>query len=314
MSYSQILGSVAPVFLIILCGFLFRRFRLLTAEADRSLMRLVVNLLYPCLIFDSILGNPAFRNKSNILLPPIVGFLLVASALLICWFIARRAALGDAKTERTFSYVAGIQNYGYLAIPIVIALFPRDVLGVLFTHNLGVEIAFWTIGVVILANTRVRDSWRYFLNAPILSIVAALLLNSLGVSSWLPKFSLTAIHMLGQSSIPLALILTGAILSDFFVNIRLTKVILFGVLCRLVLLPLLFLSVARILPCTAALKEVLIVQAAMPSSMFSLVITRHYKADTETAFQVILSTSLLGLFTIPFWIHIGLQWIEPALH
>src|SRR5678815_535275 len=69
MSFLALLVIVAPVFLIIVAGYVVRRAEWLTAEADASLLRLGVNLLFPCLILDTILGNSALASAE---LPRIV--------------------------------------------------------------------------------------------------------------------------------------------------------------------------------------------------------------------------------------------------
>src|SRR4051812_31334303 len=75
--YLPLLAAVAPVFLQIVLGWLIRRIGWLTEEADASLLRVIVNLLYPCLILDTILGNPALEKAGNVLLAPIAGFFTV---------------------------------------------------------------------------------------------------------------------------------------------------------------------------------------------------------------------------------------------
>lgn len=309
ISFFTIIGIVVPVFCIMAAGFALRRLRLLSAEADHSLMQLVVKLLYPCLILDSMIGNPALKQHDNVVLPPLIGFGLVMIAFAVCFSAARLAKLGDQRRKRSFCFVCGIQNYGYIALPIVAQLFSKETLGVLFTHNLGVDIAFWTVGLVILAGTSLRDSWRQLLNGPAIAIVAALLLNLFHAGEWLPTFVRTVFHMLGVSAIPLALILVGAIFSDLFKSFRPGKVSVCAVLCRLMVMPVIFLIVAKFLPLTTELKQVLIVQGAMPAGMFALVMTRHYKGDTEAGLETILTTSLCGLITIPFWITLGLHWV-----
>jgi hypothetical protein len=70
-------------------------------------------------------------------------------------------------------------------------------------------------------------------------------------------------------------------------------------------MPVLFLLLARFLPCSIELKRVLVMQAAMPAAVLPIVLTRHYGGDTRTALQVALGTSLAGLVTIPLWLRFG---------
>jgi hypothetical protein len=48
------------------------------------------------------------------------------------------------------------------------------------------------------------------------------------------------------------------------------------------------------------------VQAAMPSAMFPVILAKHYGGDPATALRIVLITSALGLITIPLWLKFGL--------
>ena len=76
------------------------------------------------------------------------------------------------------------------------------------------------------------------------------------------------------------------------------------------ILPLGFLALARYLPLTAELKQVIVLQAAMPSAVFPIVMAKHYGGDSPTALRVVLGTSAVGLLTIPLWIQFGLECVS----
>ncbi len=65
-SYGQILLLVIPVFALMGLGVLARRINWLTEEADASLLKLVVNILYPCLILDHVPANAGPLNSSSL--------------------------------------------------------------------------------------------------------------------------------------------------------------------------------------------------------------------------------------------------------
>jgi predicted permease len=78
------------------------------------------------------------------------------------------------------------------------------------------------------------------------------------------------------------------------------------------LLPVCFLLIAWILPCSIELKRVLVVEAGMPSAVLPIVLARHYGGDPGTALRVALGTSLLALVTLPLWISVGLALLGLA--
>jgi predicted permease len=119
---------------------------------------------------------------------------------------------------------------------------------------------------------------------------------------------MTAIHWLGQCAIPLALLLIGAIVADYFPELRggrSVRVFTAAVLVRLVILPPIFFALAKWLPCSIEMKRVMIVQGAMSSAVLPIALAKHFGGDTRTALQVVLGTSVVGLIAIPLWIQLG---------
>ena len=313
--FITVLTAVLPVFGIMGIGLWLRRHGWLSAEADASLMRVTISLLLPSLIFDSVLGNAALRRPENLLLPPLVGFGMVAVGVGLAWGFARAAGLKTKPEQRTFALLTGMQNYGYLAIPLSLTLFDSGTTGVLFVHNVGPEIALWTLGVAMLSGRRPAGGWKKIINAPLAALLLALALNFIGTIFTPPapvaftgKIILTAFHWLGQSAIPLALLLIGAIVADHLAEARggrAVRVVTVAALVRLGVMPVLFLLLAKFLPCSIELKRVLVLQGAMPAAVLPIVLAKHYGGDARTALQVSLGTSVAGLVTIPLWIRFG---------
>lgn len=310
--YLPLLAAVAPVFVIVGIGWLIRRIGWLTEEADASLLRVIVNLLTPCLILDTILGNRALEKIGNVLLAPVAGFTTVVLGYAVSYFAAPLFGAGESRQRRTFAFTTGIYNYGYIALPIAQMRFGTETSGVLFIHNLGVEIALWTVGIMIISGEARGGGWRRILNGPAIAILTAAALHFAGARWWMPTVMLTAIHNLGVTAIPLGVLLTGATFADHMRDLSAGSrpaTILGACLLRLGLLPILMLALACWLPCPIELRRVIVIQAAMPCGLIPVILAKHYGGDPAAALRIILYTSALGLLTIPFWLQLGLRWI-----
>ncbi|TAG32577.1 MAG: AEC family transporter [Verrucomicrobia bacterium] len=311
-SYWTLLALVLPVFAVIAAGAGARSIGWLKPEADESLLKLVVNLLYPCLIFDNVLGNAALRAPGNLLLGPLLGFLTMAGGILFAYFVAKRAGFAVGAGLRTFAFSVGIFNYGYMAIPLVERLFGRETLGVLFVFNVGCEAAIWTVGILILAGVSVREGWRRVMNPPVYALVLAVVLNLSGGAEWLPEVLRRSIHMVGACAVPLGLLVIGATLVEYLAALRLLvdrKVTPVACALRLGVIPLAMLAVAALAPLPTELRSVLVVQAAMPAGILPIVIAKHHGGRPLTAVQVVFGTTAVGLFIVPLWLKLGLRWI-----
>ena len=56
----------------------------------------------------------------------------------------------------------------------------------------------------------------------------------------------------------------------------------------------------------------MVVEAAMPAGILSLVIAKHYGGQPLTAVQVVVGTTVAGLVVIPWWLKLGLAWVLPT--
>lgn len=310
--FATVLGAVLPIFGLMGAGLGLRKLNWLTEEADQSLLRINVNVLLPCLIFDSALGNPALAQIGNLLLAPAFGFATVALGIALTLASGALHGLRERPAARTLAVCVGIYNYGYIPLPLVLLLFDKATTGVLLLVMMGVEVALWTLGVWTLTGGSLGQSWRRIINAPLIAIVLALLLNTLGLNAYLPTPLHTGIHWLGQCAIPMALMLIGAIVADHLHEFNSKsgwRVIGTAVLLRQAALPILFLIVARFLPASLELKRVIVVEAAMPAAVFPIVMARHYRGDPVTAMRVVIGTSVVGLVTIPLWIRFGMKFV-----
>ena len=309
MSYGQLFLTILPVFALIAIGVLLRQGQWITEAAETSLLNLVVKVTYPCLVFESVARNGALHEPGNLLLPPLVGFVLTLVSMAVSWHVARALGLTVGHGLRTFAMAVGLTNYGYLPLPIMDAMFGPESRAVLLVHNVGVEAAIWTGGVLVVTGLSPVAGWRKLINAPVISLVVALAANLSGAAARVPDAAMNLVHALAGVAIPLGLIMTGVSIQPHMDDPKQLvdrRVTLTAWLLRLAVLPWLILLTARYLPCPVELKRVLVVQAAMPSAVFSIIIARVYGGQPLVAVHIILGTTALAIFTIPFWIRFGL--------
>ncbi|MFP4145449.1 MAG: AEC family transporter [Phycisphaeraceae bacterium] len=305
---------VVAVFGVMGVGFAARRVNWLTEEADQSLLRLVIRVLLPAFIFTIVAGNERLREPGSVLLPPLVGFGTVVGGFVVglaaAHLLRRPLRLTTPAARRTFALCIGLYNYGYLPIPLIEALFGKGTLGVLLVHNVGVEVAMWSAGIILVSGAMGGRWWRRLINPPLLALALALTLNFTGGSAHLPPFLMPLLDMLGRCAVPMGLLLAGATVADELGRAKLLRglpVIAGGALLRLGLLPVAFLALAWALPSAVELKQVVAVQAAMPAAVFPIILARHYGGDPPTAIRVSLGTSLLALVTMPLWLSAGIK-------
>ena len=93
------------------------------------------------------------------------------------------------------------------------------------------------------------------------------------------------------------------------------KIIGGAVVVRLLLAPVIILAAAKYLPLVVELRQVLVVQAAMPAAMTPIMLARMYGGRPSVAVHVVLATTLGSLLSLPWIIFWGIEWIglKPLL-
>jgi predicted permease len=307
----SVVSTVGSVFLVMTVGGLARKWKWIASDADRSLAVFTKSVLMPSLFFHRIMTDPGLSMRMDAWLPAVYGFACTAGGILVAGWIAR--CVGDGfgvrseSQRRTFAFCAGIDNYGYIPFPLAEAFFPASLV-TLMIYNVGVDTALWSVGLFVISGKGIRESWkRVFLSPPLLAVILAVSLRQLQIDTWFPKSILQACEQLGKCSIPMGLILSGAIIYDYAEKFhwdRVWRPFLLAIAVRMIVLPIATVLLTRTTD-SIPLKEVLLVQAAMPAATFPIVMTRLYDQDIEVAWTIVVGTSLLAIVTIPLWLVFG---------
>jgi hypothetical protein len=262
-----------------------------------------------------ILGSSILKSGSAVTWAIMLGFGLIITGILIGAVVGRLMGLEHGNGMRTFALSAGCQNFGFTAAPVVETLWGGSALALLFVHNLGVEMALWSVGVMMMSGEH-GMKWRRLINGPIIAVAIGLLLVALDLDDQFTGPARKAMSMIGVGAFPIAILVTGCSMIDLVGSERPTwKIVLGSSLVRLVLAPFAILAAAKFLPISTELRQVLVVQAAMPAGMTAIILARIYQGRPAIAVQIVITTTLLSFITLPWIITWGCQWIglKPLL-
>lgn len=329
--FLQIAASVFSVFLLMGVGAVCRLRQWLTAQADISLAKLTTKVLLPSLFLDRILTDESLTSLMSVWQPPVFGFLETAGGFWLALFLARKIGpwfgLVTDGQHRAFALSAGLCNYGYIPLPLAQIFYPDAEVELIF-HNVGVDLALWSVGVAIITGGKTGAGsvanpagprWRRWpqnvgkmISPPLMAVALAVTIRGLGLTPWIPGSVMKTVHWLAGTSIPMGLMLSGAIIIDFVRAADWTgsfRTIAAAMGFRQLLMPVLMLLIAGVMASSMDLKQVLLLEAAMPAAIFPIVLVRLHDGDTTTALRVVLSTSISAIVLIPVWMAIGQWWL-----
>jgi len=308
----EIIGAVMPPFLLMIVGGFSRKKNWIPNQKSASLSRFIVCVLYPCFILHQVLSAQNAVQPMEAWATPLWGFGAILAGFAIARMVAHLLKL-STEESRAFSFCSGIFNYGFFAIPVASLLFGQELVVKIILFNLGVEIAIWTVGILLLTSAKFQVSKLF--NPPALSVFLALGLQALGGVKMIPQPLWELVSMIGQCSIPLGLMVIGAAFYDLLKGYRIgdgLTIELGAVLSRNLLVPAAFVGYAAygwMPPTMEYLREVLVVQAAMPAGVFALLVVNSYGQRSDVGLRAILATMVACIISLPMWVYLGLTYI-----
>lgn len=290
------------LYVIGLIGFFARKKGVLNEHSTGVLTQLLLSLSLPFLILYSM-GQPYQMNMVTNLfwLIPISVFILFISCVFALW-LRRLMALPENR-KSVFEGLIIFGNQGFIGFALITSIFPDN--GALFVtiFNLPYLILIWTYGIYLFVGKKEYIQWRQvFLNPGILSTLIGFFIFILPYH--LPNVLLSIFKSVGSTTIPLSMLLMGALIA----NIELKESFLFHLknktlwmvtfvrlmVIPLCLFPLLFISLPLPLLVTA------ILVSGMPAAPTIALYAQKFGGDTNYAAMGSAWTSLLSIVTIPF--------------
>lgn len=287
-----------------------RKIGILKREHDLGVMHVIFSVMLPCFILDRTLGEPVLRDPSSLVTGAGLGFFLIIAGISIGYAVGKMIGLAPGQGRRTFALASGCQNYGFTAVPVVEILWGGSAVALLFVHNLGVEVAIWSVGVTLVSGGT-GIPWRRLVNGPIIAVAIGLTLVALRIDDKITGPVREAISMIGVGAFPLAILMTGATILDLAVAEKPSwKIVVASCVVRLALAPAAIILCAKFIPMAVELKQILVVQAAMPAALGPILIARMYDGRPAVAVQVVVATTVASLFTLPYIITYGVRFLE----
>ncbi|MDE2417353.1 MAG: AEC family transporter [Burkholderiales bacterium] len=295
MNYAQLLF---PDFSLILIGFLVCRYTALNRSVWGQVDSLVYFLLFPVLLFHSIVKSPLdLRAASNMIGAGwTLGFMGIGLAYVLPhlpWLrshIRRRDHAGSAQVAFRFNSFIGLALADRIAGPTGIQW-----IAVL----IGVCVPLFNVAAVWpMARHGEKGFLRELVRNPlILATASALLANLLGFS--IPAWLEPTVSRLGAASLALGLMAAGAGMQ--FGALARSKTLAISVLSiRHFFLPMVALGVSHLFALSPVQTTVLLAFSALPTASSSYVLAARMGYDGAYVAGLVTLSTLLGMVSLPF--------------
>ncbi len=288
--------ALLPDFLLILTGWVVCRYTALDRPVWDAAERLVYYLLFPVLLFNSIVRSPLQPGQTLSLAgaglaTAACGIALAFSLRLLPWVDPRLHAAGAQTVFRFNSFIAlalaerigGPQGLAWMALVMALCI------------PVGNIAAVWS-----LARHGGHSYSRELLRNPlILATVAGLIANVAGLR--LPDAVTTTLQRIGLAALPLGLMAVGAglHLGGLKASPRLAAALL---ALRHAALPAVACGIAVALDLSPPQRAILVLFAALPTSSSTYVLAARMGGNGAFVAGIVTLSTLLGMLSIPFWL------------
>ncbi|MBN1436360.1 MAG: AEC family transporter [Sedimentisphaerales bacterium] len=298
--------AVAKVFLVVLAAGILVRRGIVGQHHVKALSSVTVNVFLPCMIFSNITStfDPGAMRIWPML--PLAGVAMIGVGLGLGSLVFAR----DLRRNRDLVALSGLQNAGYLVLPLGSMLFPEqfDQFALYcFLLILGVSPLLWSLGkYLVTAGEHERFSWRTVITPPFCANVLAMILAFTHAADYVPGVLAGPIDMLGKGAVPVANFVLGAVLGS--ITLRWRHHIgeaLRVISVKLVLLPLVtivtlyFWGLGESYPLMASF---LVLQSAAAPATGLIIQLRNYGGNEEKVGCIMLLTYATCILMMPFWL------------
>ena len=301
------LRSISGILVIlgmILVGFIIGEKGWFDDKSRGLLAKLVTQVALPCYMLYTI--TQRFTAADLLIMLPALRFPALSMVILlgIATAVARIFAV---RQDRRGLFISMFFNSNtiFVGLPINQALFGDASIPYVLIYYMCNTTFFWTLGTYLIqrdgegeAQFDLKTSLKKVFSPPLMGFLLGLVLVMLQIK--LPAFLASDLQYLGNLTTPLSMIFIGLSVSHVGVKqLVLGKEQLLILLGRFLVAPLLMASIVYWVPLPSLMKQVFIIQSAMPVMTNAPVVARLYGADSDYAAVMVTETTLATMVVIP---------------
>ena len=305
MGTLDVILALAKIFIMILPGYILMKMNILNKNITEGMSGLITNLTYPCMVIMAMQMDFSWKILNNCKYVVLVFIGVFIVSVLISKLVTTIIKLPATQSGiMTFMMVFG--NTGFLGLPVLNGLFGKEAVFYGALCDSSFDILIFTVGVTLIRQAakgeekmRTAETLKGLVNPCLIAVLIGLILFVCQIR--LPEIISGPMDMIGNVTSPLAMMVVGAHLARIgFRDMFASKPSYLVCLLKLLIAPAIALVLVKLIVGGATLfGTVIVMEAAMPVAMLSVILSERYKADVEFATKGVMLTTILSIITIP---------------
>lgn len=295
-SFKIIFSQIMILLSFIAIGYILKKFGKLTDAFNKGVSNLLVYILLPFLIFESMSKNfnvDILREKKDIILISV----LMLSAFLLIAFVYSRILTKDRNTRDVYMYSFSFPNSGYFGNPLVLAVFGELMLFDYIIFSVPFMILTYTFGIYTLDPNKTFNL-KKLINPIMLALVLGMVFGALNIK--IPQQVSTVISMGSSCMAPMAMILTGVVFaSRDLKNMLSNPKVYIACISKMLVLPLIVVIIMSKFTIPENIAALIIPTLTLPTGLNSIVFPEANGGDCQTGAQLCLISTVMCLIAFP---------------
>ena len=297
-------SGVLIILVMVMVGYVLTKKGWFDDKAPNLIAKLVTQIALPCYMISTIVGR--FTAKEMLEMLPQLRFPAISMVILLAIAMAvAQLFLIDEKYRGLFVSMFFNSNTIFVGLPINQALFGDKSIPYVLVYYMCNTTFFWTIGTYLIqkdgrkeVTLDFRGTLKKIFSPPLMGFIIGVLLVLLNIK--LPAFLLSDFQYLGNLTIPLSMIFIGISVANAGLSrLRFTQDNVLVLVGRFVVAPLLMMLIVKNAQMPQLMKEVFIIQSAMPVMTNAPVVAKLYGADSDYAAIMVTESTILTMLVIP---------------
>ncbi len=306
--------QVLFILVLMAIGFAARKRGVVSETGTSEMVRVLIAVIYPCLIFSSVTHLDAQELASNWIMP-VMALAIAGTGLLLGLIALRWMKNVDQQRASAFLFQNTINNYLFLPLPLVMLLWKEEGVALLVFASMGFELTVWTVGVFLFnRSSKLSDGVRMMFGPPLMALIFSI--------GWVCVRDLSGLHLpesgifadlagrildlfyfgagtIGKATVAISMIVSGSRIAALNVKAAFDKHVWIVSIMRLVVTPVIFILLLGLIPMEETARGILCVVAVMPAAVASLVFSERFGGDSDFIATTLLITHLGAVVTIP---------------
>ncbi|MEN8133432.1 MAG: AEC family transporter [Pseudomonadota bacterium] len=305
--YWKIVISIVTLMGLILIAVLLRSVGIVKEEHGKLFADLVTHVTLPALVFSSLSHATIYPEYA------LLAILMVAAELVslaLAWAVGKRLSLENAQMG-SFMLVSAFGSSSFLGYALISQVFPGNIdtmTEAVIISEVGLVPVLFTVGTMVAiyygrsdldSRGRLLAATSFFKSPLFFSLVAGVCWSmlQLPVEGVLITPIFHFLEVLSSANTFLVAMTVGVLLH--FSGMRaIVWVVLFAVLIKLILKPLIVWMPTQAMDLQDWQLQVLVLEAAMPSALLTVVFAKTYGCDAKLASKLIFATLMVSSISV----------------